>query len=118
MKPLFFFKVMKVNNLVKLQLYIIISHVVGTPLHPYCPLPPPFPLATTDQFSLSSTYELLSLKLPSSFSEELISYFVFLVRPGSGHSRLTEQSQPSGDSLLSSDVLLRSKTPSSSGWND
>ena len=29
----FFIKVMKVNTLVKLQLYIIISHVVGTPLH-------------------------------------------------------------------------------------
>ena len=27
-------KVIKVNILVKLQLYIIISHVVGTPLHP------------------------------------------------------------------------------------
>ena len=33
----FFFiiiKVIKVNILVKLQLHIIISHVVGTPLHP------------------------------------------------------------------------------------
>ena len=30
----FFIKIMIVNNLVKLQLYIIISHVVGTPLHP------------------------------------------------------------------------------------
>ena len=30
----FFIKVMKVNILVKLELYIIVSHVVGTPLHP------------------------------------------------------------------------------------
>ena len=41
---LFSFKIMIVNNLVKLQLYTIVSHVVGIPLHPLCPTPtPPFP---------------------------------------------------------------------------
>ena len=53
---------MIVYNLVKFQLYVIVSHVVGTPLHPLCLLPtPPFPLVATNLFSLStflnSSYE-------------------------------------------------------------
>ena len=40
----FLIKIMIVYNFVKFQLYIIVSHVVGTPLHPLCPLPTtPFP---------------------------------------------------------------------------
>ena len=48
-----FIKIMIVNNLVISQLYIIVSHAVGAPLHPLCLPPPPLPLVTTDQFSLS-----------------------------------------------------------------
>ena len=45
---------MIVYNLVKFQLCIIVSHVVGAPLHPLRPLhTPPFPLVITNQFSLS-----------------------------------------------------------------
>ena len=56
-----FVEIMIVYNLVKFQLYIIVSHVVGAPLHPLCLPIPPFPLVTTNQFSLStcltSTYK-------------------------------------------------------------
>ena len=40
----FFINVMIDYNLVRFQLYIFVSHVVGTPPPPLCPPPtPPFP---------------------------------------------------------------------------
>ena len=41
---LIFIEIMIVYNLVKFQLYIIVSRVVGAPIPPLCPPPiPPFP---------------------------------------------------------------------------
>ena len=61
MTEFFFIKIMIVYNLVKFQLYIIVSHVVGAPLHPLCPPPPRLSPGNHQSvlfvYMLTSTYE-------------------------------------------------------------